>query len=140
MEAIGSKTVPSTSKSARATTSKRGPEWMEAIVSKDVSATSKDAPAQTLAIRKEVGPVAKKSKPDTEKENRPGNEIESIISTIYWKKSIVDLEKKKFEMDEQKRQLQCYNLALQNMAMERQLGTWFSLRLLIILHSLKCQL
>lgn len=96
---------------------------MEAMQSKwkDMASTSGKVPAAGGSSH-----CPKKIKLGKEKENTNESVHPSTTNTIAdWKKSIVDLERKRFEAEDRKRQLECYNLALQNINLERQLGTLF---------------
>lgn len=101
---------------------------MEGLQSNESTSTSKTLPtAETSGSQRSVTSVhmSKKKKFGNEKENRPSNESVPPSKTYItdWKKSVIDLETKRFESEDRKRQLECYNLALQNMSLERQLGT-----------------
>lgn len=39
-----------------------------------------------------------------------------------WQKSLIELEQKKYKEEERKRQLECYNLTLRNISLEKELG------------------
>lgn len=111
----------------KATTTKRTAVWMEALQSKEATSTSRTLPeAGTSGTQKSMTSphMSKKKKFSNEKENRQSNEIVQPSKTYItdWKKSVVDLETKRFKSEDRKRQLECYNLALQNMSLERQLG------------------
>lgn len=117
-------------------TTKRTAGWLEAMQKKstDVASTSQEISAGTSAagMKSSIAVTshhsAKKKKLSTNEENSENIERPSTVHIHPdWRRSIVDLERKRFETDDQKRQLECYNLALQNINLERQLGSWFSL-------------
>lgn len=71
---------------------------------------------QSTSINKITSPLPKREK--LSKVNVGEDEAQSD-----WKKSIIDLESKRFKAEDNKRCLECYNLALQSITLERQLGT-----------------
>lgn len=92
---------------------------------------------KTSALNDEVlPPSAKRTKFNKGK----GNSKTDITNSIFdWKKSVIDLEKERFEAEDRKRYLECYNLTLQNMTLERQLGMlkWLATVFSFILIELK---
>lgn len=108
------------------------PEWIAAF-------TSKASTSSNYATSQEISTSNSKNSPESVAKVRPSpsnddfalpsskrkklsktNEADQAQSD--WKQSIVNLENKRFEAEDKKRSLECYNLALQNIGLERRLG------------------
>lgn len=145
-EPSGSSSVtnPPTSplKSTSVSVSKYKPGWMAALTSSNNETSH--ASTKKSKSSKETDTFSNKStsktKPASMEEIQPStsnddialpsskrkklNKVDEAIDPIQndWKQSIVNLERKRFEAEDHKRSLKSYNLALQNISLERQLG------------------